>query len=621
MNKHSLAIFLLSCTGFLLVCVDRGLAQDNSLQTFQGIEIERSAGPLPANRITLLPPTTAITPYEILWPALNPELGSAIIANSTIAPWQMDWTSSTGNVVQLVASSTRNLRRSPSILEPPSPSGTPGEDANDFQGSRTNGSQTASGNQSTILGGASNLASNNQSAVGGGFSNEVTNVNSVIVGGNNNTVTNTTAAILGGTDNTVTNPASLIWGGATNSVTNNPGVIGAGQNNVVSNPNGAIGGGGSNQISNNPGTIYGGFDNRITATAGVILGGISNRVTAESNVIGGGGQNIADGQNNGVIGGGRSNQVQRTRAVVLGGISNTTNADYGITFGGESNSTSNTSNITGGGQSNTVSGWDPTGLLGGQSNTVSGNRSFALGGQSNTVSGQRSVVLGGRLTTVSGDQIAAFNGGATAVTYSTSNTFLAMNVDVWLANNANQTSRLRLYENYGSAGVFPASVNYAAFRAPQSTFDELNNTYTLPSSNGAVGNLFTVTGTPTTTAATVAWSAPPSDYTVTAATITANNQNVNPAATQMLRITSDNNPNLRRITLSDGTTNGQVITIRVLSNAPGTNPGRGVRLQDADANIVLALANNVDLDHNDVLTMVWDSTEAAWIEVERIVNP
>ena len=80
------------------------------------------------------------------------------------------------------------------------------------------------------------------------------------------------------------------------------------------------------------------------------------------------------------------------------------------------------------------------------------------------------------------------------------------NTDLWLANNKNAPSELRFFEVYNTAGAFPNTANYTAFKAASVQGDDI--TYTLPASNGTAGQVLRVasTPTPTSTTATLEWS-------------------------------------------------------------------------------------------------------------------
>ncbi len=600
-------------------------AQDDGVETFQAIQIERAVAP--ANRLTLQPPTSAVTPYVLLWPFNGPVQGHRLVANSTISPWQLDWTTSTSGIVELVASPSRNLRRSAAGLQPPSPMGSgPGTDANDFQGARAGSSQSASGNRSTILGGANNRASNDQTAIGGGFGNAATNPNAVVVGGNGNSVTNDNGAVLGGASNSVGNPGTAIFGGQNNSLTNDYTFIGAGRNNSVSNPLGGIGGGWVNQISNGPGIILGGADNRISATYSTISGGMGNRVQQSYGSIGGGGFHSLTGSSHLVVGGGRQHTIGSTHAVISGGFQNTSAAQRGAIVGGEQNNVDNGGSNVGGGQSNTASAWSFATVLAGQSNSSTGPHSSVLGGQSNSITSSNSVAMGGRSSLLSTSQISVFNGGSGAITINSSASFTAANTDVWIANTDGVPRTIRLYEQRAGA-AFPggATTNFVAFRAADVNHENVNNSYTLPDRIGSVGQLLTVASSPTPsqTSGTLVWSAAPTNYAVGAQDIAANNTGItagNMNGVHLLRLTSTGNPNARRVTLQNGTQDGLVLAIRARSNDPGGNPGRGVRLLAADANLALQNNADVDLDHNDTIVLVWDATDLVWIEVGRTIQ-
>jgi hypothetical protein len=95
-----------------------------------------------------------------------------------------------------------------------------------------------------------------------------------------------------------------------------------------------------------------------------------------------------------------------------------------------------------------------------------------------------------------------------------------------------------------------------------------------------------------------------------ASSITADNQAVTVGNQSFLRLTPDNTPANRTITLSNGLQDGQQLVIRV--SATGAN---GIELADSGN---LNLSGTAMLDDGDTLTLIWDGT--LWFEMYRSNN-
>jgi len=86
----------------------------------------------------------------------------------------------------------------------------------DWQASRNNATEVASGQYSVISGGASNTASDFCAAIGGGYANTVNQDYSVCAGGYSNIVSGTYSFIGGGASNTASGTSSCVIGGLSN---------------------------------------------------------------------------------------------------------------------------------------------------------------------------------------------------------------------------------------------------------------------------------------------------------------------------------------------------------------------------------------------------------------------
>ncbi len=86
----------------------------------------------------------------------------------------------------------------------------------DWQTSRSNAAEVASGNQSVVGGGHRNTASGAQSTVPGGTINTASGASSTVAGGESNTASNTRATVGGGASNTASGVSSTVMGGFQN---------------------------------------------------------------------------------------------------------------------------------------------------------------------------------------------------------------------------------------------------------------------------------------------------------------------------------------------------------------------------------------------------------------------
>ncbi|MBL7988154.1 MAG: hypothetical protein JNJ94_08830, partial [Chlorobi bacterium] len=342
----------------------------------------------------------------------------------------------------------------------------------------------------------------------------------------------TSANIIGGFNgNSVTGGvvgATIAGGGAngaTNSVAGHYGVVGGGLSNTASGDTSTVGGGGGNTASGDYSTVGGGHNNVVSGYVSTVGGGNLNTALGSSSTVGGGWTNQASGVAP-TVSGGSNNTASGDYPTVSGGINNTASGYASTVGGGGSNTASNTASTVGGGGSNTALGFYST-VGGGGGNIASGDSSTVGGGRFNTASGKASTVGGGRSNVAAGDY-ATIPGGsgliltATAdrsfgfhanhpddswpMTISAPNVAIFSNVDLWLGNNDNAPSELRFFEAYNTAGAFPNTANYTAFKAATTQANDI--TYTLPATNGTAGQMLAIAAAPapTTTAATLEWA-------------------------------------------------------------------------------------------------------------------
>lgn len=618
LRRATVAIILLGAG--MIVHVSHAVAQ-NSEVTWQTFRIERNADP--GKYITFEPPSTPISPYSITWPASGP--GSGLLFISQLAsPDSVLLTGaiSTDQLIEVQSIWQMNIRRKAIILEGGGPQATPGYVASDFQGSRTGG-QTATGDRSIIMGGSSNAVSASVGAIGGGQGNAVSGTSSAILGGSANAVSGYAAGILGGTSNAVSATRGVLMSGYDNAVSGHAGVVLGGSDNAVSANQGFLGGGASNANSGDNATLFGGYDNATSGTHAILFGGWHNSVSSTNEATLIGGMNNAVSGNNTFVGAGYNNAVSSDQVAVFGGMNNTASGNQSTLLGGRQNQISGSQGTIMGGQANRAAGGSRVTIGGGRENQSSSNYATLNGGYNNTISAQYGTIMGGQNATYSGQDGLLFNGSSRAFSVSTTGIFAINNTDIWIANNNGTPTAVRFYEAQSGTGAFPAAATaYVGFTAPSSTAGSSDNTYTMPGSivttAGRKGLVISASPAPTTTTASTEWSVLKA-YTVTGVTATAATTNIAAAslnADQPVKINPNNTPANRRITLSNGSTDGMVVTLYVYN----ATAGNGVRLYGADANLALAGAANADLNQLDSITLVWDNTSTKWIEIGRSAN-
>lgn len=602
---------ILGITAVAVISIQNVQAQ--SVSTFQAIRIERPDAP--GVFITLEPPTTAITPYTMRWPATAPTAGLSLTTNGS-GPYQMLWTSAGLTTVEMVTTPNGNLRRVSSLVS--GSNADPGLYSNDFQGSRSSSSQTASGNYSLIGGGENNTAAGNYAAILGGSTNSASGNYSIIGGGQNNTASGTGSAVLGGQQNTSSGTNAAVAGGQQNSISSTGlnGFIGGGQNNSVTGINSSVVGGQNNTASGPYSFVGGGYNNTASDTASVVGAGSNNIASGRYAGIVSGTSNTASGYYS-FIGAGQSNTTSGLRSSISGGLSNTASAENASVGGGQSNTAGQLNGFVGGGQNNSVTVGSNSGIVGGSGNSITGSLSFIGGGLSNSIAGDTSTILGGKNLTLGADadNSFGFNAGS-AMTVNEAKVGVIANADLWITNTDNTARSLRLYENNSSTGNFPSSANYVAFKASGTMTSD--NVYIWPSSIGTAGQVLRIASVGTSPAtATLGWGDVMA-YSTNNVTITADNTTLTSAnqdGRTFLRITSDGTPANRTIVLRNGTIDGFRMIIRVL----GTLGTYGIELVDGGGGN-LELNGDAQLLVNDTITLVWDNTNSKWIEMMRSDN-
>ena len=265
-----------------------------------------------------------------------------------------------------------------------------GEGANDLSLIRSECSQVASGDYSSVLGGEYNTSSG---------------VSSIVVGGSFNISGGSNTNILGGISNSVYESNSLIWSGNNNSLASENSIILTGNGNTGSNSlnsgiftgksntfslgsNQTIISGSNNTVSNSiHSCVYTGESNIINSGltgSHMIITGISNK-----NSFANGSQLIVTGTNNSNTGADQS--------VIIDGCGNgISNSIRSSIITGSSNLIMSRSNNLIGTGFNNISDGSSSGFITGQFNQGSVNAGFIIvNGLSNKVSGVNSVVING----------------------------------------------------------------------------------------------------------------------------------------------------------------------------------------------------------------------------------
>ena len=285
----------------------------------------------------------------------------------------------------------------------------------DWQATRDNADEVASGGRSAILGGSGNKATVNWSTAVGGRSNTASGVYSFIGGGYANTASGNSSAISGGQDNTATTDHATVVGGFNNDATNTKAFIGSGQNNTASGSASVLGGGSGNTVSNYYGFIGGGTSNVSSGVSSAIAGGQSNTASSSYSFIGGGKTNEAKTNSYAAVVGGLSNDATGTYSFVGGGQTNEASGDRSTVGGGINNDATNDMAVIAGGNGNDATG-ATSAICGGSYNDATGTSSFVGGGASNDASASHSTIAGGNNNTAS--QQYCFIGGGNGNTAS-----------------------------------------------------------------------------------------------------------------------------------------------------------------------------------------------------------
>lgn len=187
---------------------------------------------------------------------------------------------------------------------------TRGTNAVDLQINRENDNQVASGNYSSISGGANNTASGAYSNVSGGYNNTASGDYSDVSGGANNTASGCHSNIGGGSHNTARGNISFVGNGDCNRANGWGSFIGGGRQNKTCGIGAVVVGGGNvdddydgNTADGDYSIIGAGQSNSTNGYAAGVFAGDNNDACGDCSFIGGGESNTASGYGSAVIGG------------------------------------------------------------------------------------------------------------------------------------------------------------------------------------------------------------------------------------------------------------------------------------------------------------------------------
>jgi sugar lactone lactonase YvrE len=310
-----------------------------------------------------------------------------------------------------------------------------GANAVDWQTSRNNATQVASGSFCVIGGGSNNQVNAFAGIVAGGSSNRVTGNYNAVLGGTTNIADsgfrNSWSVIAGGNTNTASGHYNFIGGGFTNSGTSSSAVTTQATTTVTSGST-AVTLTGSNANIRVGQLITGTGINEFPGTYVSAISGTS--LTLSQNASATGTPTLSFFTPHGVVVGGGNNQATGSYSFIGGGGDAGTAANrnvasglYGTVVGGRGNTASGIGSFVGGGgvfsdtlanlYPNTASGIASS-VLGGLTNTASGSYSSVLGGFGNTANGTGSIAIGESATTRGITGCFAYGGCDGAVAFS-----------------------------------------------------------------------------------------------------------------------------------------------------------------------------------------------------------
>lgn len=262
----------------------------------------------------------------------------------------------------------------------------------------------ASGDSSTVGGGAANTASGGQSTIAGGTYNTATAQSTTVAGGYGNDATGWTGTISGGYGNTASGNGSTVGGGVGNTASETRTTVAGGHYNTAEGEYAVVGGGQANHAATNITTVAGGWADSALNSISTVSGGSHNVATGSESTVGGGTHNRCGGGQS-TIGGGGYNETRSHIGTIPGGAHNVIQSQ-GIAAsigGGENNSANGDHSVIGGGEADTIiNTGDYAVIAGGERNTMWGAHAVIGGGAHHLVQGDYAAVLGGYADTING---------------------------------------------------------------------------------------------------------------------------------------------------------------------------------------------------------------------------
>lgn len=289
-----------------------------------------------------------------------------------------------------------------------------GPHAVDWQSSRLQSKQVASGPFAVISGGELNEASGLYATIGGGRANLAEGWRSVVAGGENNQALVDRSTVSGGYNNLsygyglmVVDGENLygcttVAGGHRNEATETFATVSGGSKNKASFLYSTVGGGGGNVSSSSYSTVGGGKNNTASHGQATVAGGDNNKASALSSTVGGGWNNKASA-NYSTVGGGQANQTTGHHATVAGGNNNQATGNESAIGGGRDNTVAAVLSTIGGGLENVIeSSAAYSGIAGGRGLKLNSQNSFATGmyNKPGTIGGTSRIFMVGHGTSV-----------------------------------------------------------------------------------------------------------------------------------------------------------------------------------------------------------------------------
>ncbi|SMD33877.1 hypothetical protein SAMN04488029_1720 [Reichenbachiella faecimaris] len=236
-----------------------------------------------------------------------------------------------------------------------------------------------------------------------------------------------------------------------------------------------------------------GRNNTASGSRSTVGGGESNTAAVSYSTVAGGRGNVAS-QSYTTIGGGRNNDAENSFAFVGGGDSNFAEGTGTAISGGLNNTASGGGSFVGGGLENTANGAYSV-IAGGYQNVTQGNYSFIGGGYYNVASGNHSSIPGGDNLLAESFAETVIGTYNTDVTPNSTTTFNSAD-RLFVIGNGTGPSR-------SDAMVVMKSGNTDVNGSLVATSLGVDGQFTLPTSDGADGQVLSTDGSGTVSWATI----------------------------------------------------------------------------------------------------------------------